>query len=68
MTPVIAPTIDISPFFNGRITEREHVAKKLDQACRETGFFAITGHGINEDILQKTRKEVVKFFALPIDE
>tara|TARA_A100001037_G_scaffold40092_1_gene31184 strand:- start:1498 stop:2523 length:1026 start_codon:yes stop_codon:yes gene_type:complete len=68
MTPVIAPTIDISPFFNGRITEKQHVAKKLDQACRETGFFAITGHGVNEDILQKTRKEVVNFFSLPIDE
>jgi isopenicillin N synthase-like dioxygenase len=62
------PVIDIAPFFNGNDAARLSIAANLDLACRETGFFAITGHGVDEDLMGRTRQMAVDFFALPVEE
>jgi isopenicillin N synthase-like dioxygenase len=62
------PIIDIQPFFNGNQDVRKSVADAIDAACRETGFFVVTGHGVDEDIMAATRQMAADFFAQPLDE
>ena len=59
------PTIDISPYLEGGDADRDEVARAVDRACRETGFFAIVGHGVPEPTVDGLRREAVDFFALP---
>ncbi|KAJ3092141.1 hypothetical protein HK102_010421 [Quaeritorhiza haematococci] len=40
----------------------------IDKACREVGFFYLTGHGIPEEDLQEVRQLARDFFALPLEE
>ena len=68
MTSHPIPIIHIAPFFTGDEDKRKSIATELDNACRETGFFAITGHGVNEELMQRTRQMAVDFFTLPTEE
>ena len=40
------PVIDLTLARAGGPADREHVARQMDAACQEIGFFAITGHGV----------------------
>jgi isopenicillin N synthase-like dioxygenase len=42
------PEIDISPSFSSNIEDRKAVATQIHDACTNSGFFHITGHGISE--------------------
>jgi len=68
VTPHSIPIIDIAPFFTGDDAKRLSIAAELDNACRETGFFAIIGHEVNEALMQRTRQMAVDFFTLPTEE
>jgi isopenicillin N synthase-like dioxygenase len=68
MADSIVPVIDIAPFFSGSASARRAVADAVDRACRETGFFAITGHGVDEALMARTRQLAEDFFALPAEE
>ena len=65
MTEHPVPTIDIEPFSRGGELGRERVARAVDRACTETGFFAITGHGVSGELIAELRAAAVSFFALP---
>jgi isopenicillin N synthase-like dioxygenase len=62
------PNIDIASFFSGNQDARKSVAAAIDAACRETGFFVVTGHGVDEHVMAATRQTAADFFALPLDE
>ncbi|KXV36132.1 iron/ascorbate oxidoreductase [Gluconobacter thailandicus] len=47
------PVIDISPLLHGTSEERAAVANNIGIACREIGFFYITGHGIPPELMAK---------------
>lgn len=68
MPPSNIPVIDIAPFFQGDETARKSVADAIDTACREIGFFAMTGHGTDEDVMARTRAAAEAFFAQPLEE
>ena len=68
MSSSIVPIIDIQPFFSGGESDKQAVAAELDKACCNTGFFALTGHGIDENVITRTRQAVVDFFALSLEE
>ena len=68
MTKQPVPIIDIAPFFTGSDSTRQSIAAAIDLACRETGFFAIVGHSIDEGLMARTRQMAVDFFALPTEE
>ena len=68
MSSSIVPIIDIQPFFSGGESDKQGVAAELDKACCNTGFFALTGHGIDENVITRTRQAVVDFFALSLEE
>jgi isopenicillin N synthase-like dioxygenase len=59
-------TIDITPLFEREATAARHeVAKAIAAACRATGFFYVTGHGIPEDAFADLDRASRRFFALP---
>ena len=61
------PVIDVAPFLTGSKTDKRGVARELAAACVESGFFCITGHGIDEGLVARTRQAGDDFFALPMD-
>tara|TARA_B100000427_G_scaffold16098_1_gene12587 strand:- start:1563 stop:2540 length:978 start_codon:yes stop_codon:yes gene_type:complete len=63
-----APTIDLSPAFNGSISDRSEVAMQIDSACRSTGFFVAIGHGVEETLLENVINTSREFFHLPVNE
>ncbi|KAH6803913.1 2-oxoglutarate and oxygenase superfamily protein [Perilla frutescens var. frutescens] len=69
------PLIDISPLVekwddpNSARDERVvEVVRQLDDACREAGFFYVTGHGIPDSLVKEIRIISRQFFDLPFDE
>ena len=44
------------------------VAAAIDSACREHGFFTITGHGVDRALLDRLDEQARAFFALDEDE
>ncbi|KAJ8123135.1 hypothetical protein ONZ43_g842 [Nemania bipapillata] len=66
---LIVPTIDISNFiFDPSSAGANEVVKKVRDACVETGFFQIVGHGMPKQIQDGLFQASKKFFALPMDE
>jgi isopenicillin N synthase-like dioxygenase len=62
------PVIDFAPFFRGSEADKRRVARQIDEACTDTGFFTIVGHGIPQAELDRVRQMAVDFFALPHEE
>jgi isopenicillin N synthase-like dioxygenase len=59
------PIIDVAPLLTGSLQQARAVAAELGQACREVGFFYITGHGIAEDLIAAVFERSAAFFAGP---
>ena len=55
------PVIDIST-----LLEDSAALGALDEACRNWGFFQVTGHGLDQRLLGATHEQMRTFFALPI--
>lgn len=43
------------------------VARQVDRACRDVGFFAVTGHGLDDELRASVLAAAREFFALPSD-
>ena len=61
------PLIDIAPLRSVHPAARADVARQLGAACRGTGFFAITGHGVPRALRDGAFAAADAFFALPTD-
>ncbi|KAH0418320.1 oxoglutarate 3-dioxygenase, partial [Aureobasidium melanogenum] len=59
------PVIDFSAFLNSSSSNdaKLETAKKLDQACREVGFFYLSGHGIDPALLTEMLSNAKQFFT-----
>lgn len=62
------PDIDIAPFLDGDAAARLGVAGEVDAACREIGFFTVSGHGISDREIAETMAMADAFFLLPVDD
>ena len=64
MTKNYIPTIDISSLVknNFRTQNVFKTIKKIEKACKNVGFFQITGHGINQKDIRNICKIGNKFF------
>jgi isopenicillin N synthase-like dioxygenase len=63
------PTIDITTFISDPASSSANdVVQKVRDACIETGFFQIVGHGMPKDIQDGLFQASKKFFALPMEE
>jgi isopenicillin N synthase-like dioxygenase len=68
MAMTAIPVIDLAPYFGGTKAERCAVAEQVDRACREIGFFLITGHGVAAETIEQTYAMASAFFDLPVEE
>jgi isopenicillin N synthase-like dioxygenase len=70
-TSFVVPTIDISSYLSEPVEEnaaqRAEVAEQLACACREVGFFQITGHGVDSPVITEMADALDEFFALAQD-
>ena len=60
------PLIDLTPARQGDRHERTRIARQIDEACRDIGFFTIAGHGVSPVVVQDLREAAHAFFALPL--
>jgi isopenicillin N synthase-like dioxygenase len=60
------PFIDVSALVSGS-GDRCAIAKALDGACRECGFFYVTGHGVDPALIERLERLSREFFALDLD-
>lgn len=60
------PVVDIKPLGSRGCRHDETIAA-IGAACRDYGFFHITGHGIPSDLIEHVWCETKRFFALPLD-
>ena len=61
------PLIDIAPLASHDAAVRRAVAAQIGIACREVGFFVITGHGVPASSIDATFAESARLFAQPAD-
>jgi len=59
------PVVDFEPFRTGTGAQRRQAAMELAGAFRNLGFAYLAGHGLGQDLLDKTFTEAARFFALP---
>ena len=62
------PVIDIAPLYRDDPAARQAVARQIDSACREWGFYYITGHPIRATRIAELKAAAEDFFARPADE
>jgi hypothetical protein len=62
------PVIDIAGVFSPVLADRAKVAAQIRDACIRVGFFYAKGHGIPQDMIDKTFGWAEHFFELPIEE
>ena len=60
------PLIDVAPARHGGRDQRCRVAAAIDGACREIGFFAISGHGVPDRLVDDLRRLAHDVFGLPL--
>jgi isopenicillin N synthase-like dioxygenase len=58
------PLIDVTEL-RDRGPGQHDVARSIDRACRQAGFFCITGHGIDAGLTERLIVFAADFFALP---
>jgi isopenicillin N synthase-like dioxygenase len=56
------PVIDAAPLVR-HIDQRVHTAEQIGAACRESGFFYVVNHGVDESLCQRLEALSREFFA-----
>ena len=60
------PVIDVSPLTGpAPAAARASATAQIQAACRERGFFYVTGHGVPAGLLDQLADASAEFFALP---
>jgi isopenicillin N synthase-like dioxygenase len=65
MTELANVVIDIEPMVRGT-GDAAGVSGQIGQACREHGFFYVTGHGVSIDLQRRLEEASRRFFALDV--
>jgi isopenicillin N synthase-like dioxygenase len=61
------PIIDVAPLETGGV-EKERTAAELSAACRQSGFFYVVGHGVDEGLQKRLQELAREFFKRPTEE
>jgi len=59
------PILDIAALLAGTPADEEAVARSIGRACRDIGFFYVTGHGIPAALLAEVFRQSAIFFSAP---
>jgi isopenicillin N synthase-like dioxygenase len=61
------PVVDVGPVVGGGSEAAvAAVAEQIQAACRDRGFFYVTGHGVPPDLIAELADASAEFFALPL--
>ncbi len=60
------PVIDVAALPGGAPGAAGAAAEQIGRACRERGFFYVTGHGVPAGLLDQLAAASAEFFALPL--
>jgi len=64
----VIPVIDLEQLTEGSAAAAQGVSQEIDRACRDVGFFAVVGHGVRNETIQRLHQQAVAFFDLPLDD
>ncbi len=62
------PILDLAEFGAATPVEQAGIARNVDRICRETGFLAVAGHGVNAAVIDDIWAATRGFFDLPAAE
>lgn len=62
------PVIDLGDALAGDPGARRRTARALDEAAQDSGFFVVTGHGVDDAVIDDVLTASRAFFALPFEE
>ncbi len=63
----VLPVIDVGPLIgSGPAAARAAVAEQIQVACRERGFFYVTGHDVPAKLMEDLADATAEFFGLPM--
>jgi len=62
------PIIDIAPLYASDEDGWHEVARQIDSACRDWGFFYIRNHPISAERIGQLKDAAEQFFALPVEQ
>lgn len=62
------PVIDLQPLTDGSVAGLQAVAGEVRQACRNDGFFYVSGHGVSVALQQRLEELSRTFFSLDVAE
>ena len=60
------PVIDVGPFIRNEAGAAD-VVRAIEAACRDTGFFLVTGHGVSPEVTSRLYNLARAFFDYPQD-
>ena len=58
------PVVDLSGLREGGASA-DDAGAAIDDACRSVGFFSVTGHGVDHDVIERAHRAAQAFFDLP---
>lgn len=61
------PVVDLAGTFDGPSPARVEAAATLLRACRDTGFFYVVNHGVDEGLIAELFEQSKAFFARPAE-
>ena len=63
-TALLVHPIDLESFRTGTPADRREVARQVDEACRDSGFLVVTGHGVPQATCDAVLDAFGEFFDL----
>ncbi|WP_269584692.1 isopenicillin N synthase family dioxygenase [Roseibium sp. Sym1] len=67
MADLNLPIVDLEPMVSGAPGGLETVAAEIGRAARETGFFYVKNHGVDQALIEKVFTAAHELFAQPLD-
>jgi len=62
------PILELGDYIAGKPGAAEKAAKELQFACENVGFFYVLGHGVSQDLIDRTFEASTQFHALPMEQ
>ncbi|KVI04763.1 gibberellin 20 oxidase 2-like [Cynara cardunculus var. scolymus] len=62
------PLVDLSGFLSGRPNAAKEASRLVGDACMKHGFFLVTNHGVDADLIEDAHRYMELFFGLPLSE
>lgn len=61
------PLVDLDGFFRGDEEATKHVAELIHKACLTHGFFQVTNHRVDLDLIRAAHDQMDKLFKMPME-